>query len=130
MTRVLIVDDDPIVRHLMIQHLTGAGYFVLEAASPKEALQVANSYKDAIHLAIIDHTLADRSGLDVAMDIATIHRSVRILLISGYLEGDVLSELGGHGVKMAFLQKPFTRNILLAKVHEVLHGSNSKTMEM
>jgi two-component system cell cycle sensor histidine kinase/response regulator CckA len=134
MNTVLIVDDEPVIRSLIVRYLTKSGYFVLEAATSNEARQVADSFDEEIDLAIVDHTLADRreshTGLEVALAIAKSHRSVQILLISGYAEEQVLSRLESDAVKVAFLQKPFTCDILLAKVQELLRGSQARTTGM
>src|ERR1041384_1951696 len=59
---ILVVDDEPAMRHVMIRTLTVAGYFVLEASSGAEAMELARSFPSAIHLAIIDQTLGDSNG--------------------------------------------------------------------
>src|SRR5512133_1097263 len=93
MKTILIVDDEPVVRSLLVLYVTAAGYRALEAATGAEAIRLVNSFADDIHLAIIDQTLEDRKGSEVGAELTAIRPGTRTLLISGALEGEVTSGL-------------------------------------
>jgi len=118
---VLVVDDEPVVRNLLIRSISAAGYYVLEAASGAEATQLAQSFPGPIHLAIIDHILENRRrGMDVAAEIAAIQPGIRLLLISGMLEEDALNGLSQANFRLEFLQKPFSTRTLLDRIRQML----------
>ena len=120
MKTILIVDDDPVLRRLLVLYITAAGYRALEAATGAEAMRLMNLLADDIDLAIIDHTLEDRKGSEVAAAITAIRADIRTLLISGALESDVTSELALNQPIAPVLQKPFSRQVLLEKIRQVL----------
>jgi two-component system, cell cycle sensor histidine kinase and response regulator CckA len=116
---ILVVDDEPSMRNVMIRMITVAGYFVLEAANSAEAMQLVRSFSEPIHLAIIDQTLDDGKGIDVANEIIAMRPDVRVLLVSGYfLTGE---NIGG----VPCLQKPFARQVLYEKIRQLLAPANS-----
>jgi DNA-binding NtrC family response regulator len=120
--RVLVVDDDPVVRHLLVRYLTGANYFVFEAANATEAVQIA--LNNEIHLAIIDQTLGDRKGLHVAAEILGLHPHVAFVIISGYPQEYFASQGQFSMPNIVFLQKPFLPAHLVETVRDVLRGSS------
>jgi DNA-binding response OmpR family regulator len=115
---ILVVDDEPAMRHVMIRTLTHAGYSVLEASSGAEALALTRSFPSAIHLAIIDQTLGDSNGVAVAGQILESRHGIRVLLISGYL----VDEDTFQGFPC--LHKPFTIRVLREKIRQLLAPSN------
>ena len=120
MKTILIVDDEPVLRSLLVIYVTAAGYRALEAATGAEALRVANSFTDHIHLAIIDQTLEDRKGSELGAELRAIRPGTRTLLISGALEDEVTSGLPNEEPTPSFLQKPFSCQVLIDKVRQVL----------
>ena len=122
---VLVVDDEPVVRDFLLRSIGSAGYNVLEAASSDEAMELAQSFHEPIDLLIIDHLLEDRKrGVDVAAEIAAVKPDIRVLLISGNAQEDVLSEVRTD-LMVDFLQKPFTHQVLNEKVRRMLDRRNT-----
>jgi len=119
---ILVVDDEPAMRHVMIRTLTSAGYFVLEASSGAEAMELARSFPSAIHLAIVDQTLGDSNGAAVAGQILEARNGIRVLLISGYL----MNQPTFQGFPC--LQKPFKLRVLHEKIRELLAPSKSNLL--
>src|SRR5690606_21826390 len=80
MPRVLVIDDDPIIRHLIVAALEGAGYQVLEASSGREgAMLFRHCPTDVV---ITDLVMPDDSlGMVLAMRQA--HPALPFVLISG-----------------------------------------------
>jgi two-component system response regulator ResD len=118
MRKVLVVDDDPVMRHLLVQYLTAAKYVAFEAVNGTEAVRIA--IETEIHLAIIEQTLGEKNeGLNVAGAISAVRPCVRCLLLSGHSQPR--SGLADRTMsKIVFLQKPFFADGLVAAVRDVL----------
>jgi len=118
MRNVLVVDDDPVMRHLLVQYLTAANYVAFEAANGTEAVRIA--IDTDIHLAVVDQNLGEKNeGLNVAAAISAVRPCVRCLLLSGHSQPG--SGFGDGTISnIAFLQKPFVADSLVAAVREVL----------
>jgi two-component system cell cycle sensor histidine kinase/response regulator CckA len=106
--------------------LRTAGYTVLEAPDPKEALAVAARSQRPIQLLITDVVLPGQSGPATAVQIRKAQPDVRVLLMSGYAEqrpdGNVAIEPG-----TPFLHKPFTIDALLRMVRVALAQRESSS---
>jgi PAS domain S-box-containing protein len=118
---LLLVEDEGSVRELLRELLESAGYSVLEASRPAEALELARAHSGPIQLLITDVVMPEMTGPDLAHRVAEIRPGLRMLFLSGYTEG-VVADKGLIGEGAHFLQKPFTTDALEAKVREVLDG--------
>jgi len=121
---VLLVEDDAAVRALSGRALAEAGYRVLVAATPAEAVEVSASTPDPIHLLVTDVVMAGMSGMALASAIAAQRPETKILYVSGYTENTIVR----HGVLepgVHFLSKPFTPSKLCERVRAVLDGGSS-----
>jgi CheY-like chemotaxis protein len=78
---ILIADDDPTLRAIGAELLSGEGYRVLEAADGDEALQVIEA--EPIDLLILDMLMPNKDGLETIMELRRRDSAVRILAISG-----------------------------------------------
>jgi PAS domain S-box-containing protein len=116
---VLIVEDEDGVRELTRQILSRAGYQVLLAAEPGEALALFNEHAEEITLLLTDVVLQNMSGRELAQRIEGKSTKIRVLYMSGYTDDAVLHN-GVLNAGAQFLQKPFTTETLLRKVQEVL----------
>jgi PAS domain S-box-containing protein len=123
---VLVVDDEPEVRALVIEVLEDLGYTVLQAGNGTEALNVLKT--DAhVDLLVTDVGLPGMNGRQVA-DAARAHRpGLTVLFITGYAENAVLSH--GHlDPGMHVLTKPFAVQALASRVEslmvEAIRGSS------
>ncbi len=120
---ILLVEDDPGVRSLASRMLGGLGYHVVATASAAEALAVIHARSGGpLDLLFTDLVLPGRSGRELAEALVTEGAVNQVLFTSGYTEDVVLR----HGVLaggIAFLPKPYTRDLLARKVREVLDAS-------
>jgi len=115
---LLLTEDDYAVRSLARSVLEMYGYNVLEAASGREAIEIATRVP-GIGLLITDVVMPQMSGREVASEVREIVPQIRVLYLSGYAENAIIH----HGVLdegVAFLAKPFTPEGLARKVREAL----------
>jgi two-component system, cell cycle sensor histidine kinase and response regulator CckA len=121
---VLVVEDDPHVRDLIVRIVRAHNYIVLEAGEIDTALTLARQHLDAIHMLVADLGLPGMNGAALAEAVREIIPSVKVLLISGYAEY-TLSTQDGLLAGTAFLPKPFSAAALAAKLHEALSSQRS-----
>jgi signal transduction histidine kinase len=116
---ILVVDDEPGVRELVRVILEEHGYTVLEAGCGEEALQVCQRYAGSIHLLLSDVVMPGLIGAPLVERVRALRPAVKVLFMSGYTD-DVIGDRGMLGPGVLFLQKPFTPEVLIEKVHEAL----------
>ncbi len=118
---ILLVEDEAAVRSLVRAALIAKGYNLLEADLPTEAIRIAEQHAAPIHLMLTDIVMPRLSGKELADKMASLHPETKVLFMSGYTDNTVVL----HGVleaDTAFLQKPFTPEVLARKVREVLEA--------
>ncbi len=120
---ILLVDDDPAIRKLMLGMLEGQGYKLLEARNGKEGVQIATEYQHPIHLLVTDVVMPHASGFDLVRDLAASHPEAKVLYLSGYADDSVAVRGGLKESGEAFLLKPFTREALAQKIRDLLGDS-------
>jgi two-component system cell cycle sensor histidine kinase/response regulator CckA len=117
---LLVVEDEPSLRHLACGVLEAQGYEVLTATNGQDALQVAREHKGSpIRLVITDVIMPQMGGKVMAEWLKTIYPNLRILFTSGYTDDAIVQ----HGVLepgIAFLPKPYTPVALACKVRAML----------
>jgi len=119
---LLLAEDEPGIRNLLVRVLTASGYTVLAAAGGEQATELARGHALPIHLLVTDVVMAGMHGPDLARHVAELHPEAAVLFLSGYTDEAVVQ----HGVdtgRAAFLQKPFTHHEFLAKVRDVLNAA-------
>jgi PAS domain S-box-containing protein len=116
---VLLVEDEIAVRVLVRRVLDRAGYRVFEAASGPDALALLERINTPIDILLTDVVMPGMSGRVLADQLCARIPSLRVLFMSGYTDEAIVH----HGVLdpgVAFLEKPFTPDILLLRLREVL----------
>lgn len=113
---VLVVDDQRIVRELTARMLRRSGYTVLSAANASEALSLEAEHRGSLELLLTDVLLPERSGHELAAELATRRPGLRVLFVSGSRQ----QENAPDGVPSDFVGKPFTAEELLRRVAELL----------
>ena len=117
--RVLIVEDDPVVRRLLRLRLHKAGLCVLSVPSGEEAVALSKEDTEPIHLVVTDGVMPGMDGFDVARYFAQCEPPVRVVLVSGYLNHFVSRTDMPPNIS-AFFGKPFSTNELVAKILELV----------
>jgi PAS domain S-box-containing protein len=125
-TVVLLVEDEPQVRRLGAKILGDAGYTVLVAGDPREALDIAHGHVGDIHLLLTDVVMPHMSGRQLAEKVTAARPETRVIYVSGYTENTVVHR-GEVDEGVNFLSKPITPNRLLAMVARVLDDPRPRT---
>ena len=116
---LLLVDSEEDLRNAATEYLKACGYRVLTAGDGKEAVEISDRHDGAISLLISDIVMPKLSGRGLVEHVRKTRPDTSVLLISGYTDDAVLR----HGISLdpsCFLQKPFTFQILGAKVRGIL----------
>ena len=116
---ILVVEDDTPVREIARRALEDAGYQVLEAGTGDEALEVVARTTDRIAMVLTDVVMPGMSGPEFARRIVEVAPGTRVLLMSGYPDG----EIGRRGLlapDASFIQKPFTPEALVRTVRRTI----------
>jgi len=116
---VLMVEDDPDTLKMGTAMLQRLGYAVLPAATPREGIGIARHHDGRIDVLITDVIMPQMNGKELTQEILAIHPDLGVIYMSGYT-ADVIAHHGILDEGIHFLQKPFTRKDLAAKLSEVL----------
>ncbi|HEX5855033.1 MAG TPA: ATP-binding protein, partial [Thermoanaerobaculia bacterium] len=122
---ILVVEDEVSIRTLARKVLESVGYRVVEAKSGPEALELVRRSGDPIHLLLTDLVMPEMAGTELASRLLESRPELRILYMSGYSDDAVVR----HGLldhRHHFLPKPFTPQVLLRKVREVLEAPEER----
>ncbi|MBI5832193.1 MAG: PAS domain S-box protein [Armatimonadetes bacterium] len=121
---ILLVEDESAILRVSRRILTAAGYQVLAAGSPNEALRLAHACGGAVDLLITDVIMPEMSGRELAELMVALNPELAVIFMSGYT-ADVIARHGVLEDGVHFLQKPFSRAALLGKVRESLEPAES-----
>ena len=117
---LLLVEDEPSVRHLASNVLQAQGYNVLRANNGEDGLRVAREYKQPLPLVITDVMMPHMGGKEMAEALQAIHPSVKVLFTSGYTD----EKLARVGVGAnCFIPKPYHPAQLTDAIRSVLDGT-------
>ena len=116
---VLVIDDTPAIRTLISRILRAEGYSVSCVEGGAQALAVVKTETFIPQIALIDLTMPEQNGLDVANALQTHLPNLRAGIMSGFDRDDTLRAYGLNTDELAFLAKPFSRNQLLSFVDEL-----------
>ncbi|MCX5770728.1 MAG: response regulator [Candidatus Hydrogenedentes bacterium] len=118
---ILVVEDETSVRKLACNILKSHGYDVIEAGSSPDALRLAEAHGGPIDLLLTDVVMPQMNGRELYRQIALLRPDLKVLYMSGYTD-DVIAHHGVLDAQIEFLQKPFTVDGLVRKVHQMIAG--------
>jgi len=117
--RILVVEDDDVVRDVVVRHLTQFGYQVRQAADAEQVLAEGLDGLADIDLLLTDVVMPGMDSHTLAERVQLAHPGMRVLFMSGYTD----DRLQTHRVDTAgtrLLTKPFTQQQLVREVRDVL----------
>ena len=115
---VLVVEDDALVRGVVVRELRLQGYHVAEAADGATALERIEQTTAPFDVVITDLAMPRMDGRELAARIAALRADLPVLFMSGHPDEDTRRELAD--AEQPYLQKPFTAEELLRRVAEIL----------
>lgn len=116
---ILVVEDEEALLRLATRILRSAGYTVLVAANGEEARRMLEGDHPRVDLMLTDVVLPGISGPQLARWLARTHPETRVVFTSGYTD-DALLRYGVFSDRCHFIEKPYTAEELMCKLHEVL----------
>ncbi len=117
--KILIIDDEAIVRTTARASLERAGHSVLLAEDGPQALACFDEHKRDVSLILLDMSMPLMSGPEVLKEIRRLSRDVPVAIMSGYSEHEMAERFEGSKVA-GYIQKPFKANALIAGVNMIL----------
>jgi two-component system, NtrC family, response regulator len=115
--RVLVVDDEPLIRWSVMSTLGDAGYEVIEAANAAEAREQA-ARAGTLEFALLDVRLPDSDGLTLMRAIHEMHPNCRFLMMTAFRTPELTDDADADDVPV--LDKPFSLPDLVQHVARLL----------
>ncbi len=115
--RILVLDDDPMIRRLVRDKLDRAGFAVLTAASGQEALDVISRH-GLPHLAIVDIMMPGMDGFEFCRSVQE-YVDLPVIMLTAVDEEETVIQSIEHFAE-DYIIKPFSPRELVARVHRIL----------
>ncbi|NHJ04409.1 MAG: response regulator [Candidatus Heimdallarchaeota archaeon] len=116
MCKILIAEDDPLIRNLFKEILKSKGYDIIVAVDGEDAIKVYTELKEKPDIIVLDFKMPKKDGLEVSKEILQRDPSSNILMITGDPRVDQ-NELLNHGVK--YKEKPVKMDDFLREIHNI-----------
>jgi CheY-like chemotaxis protein len=116
---VLVVDDEDQVRSVLVAMLKVCGFTADAESDGAAAVERFRANPAAYDVMLLDLLMPGMNGEQTLRAVRAIRPDIRVLIVSGYSEGDILGRIGG-GRSVGFLAKPFTRSALAERLRELL----------
>lgn len=116
--RILIVDDEPAIRSVIVAFLEGDDFVCLESESLQDAMEIIQKEK-SLDAVILDFWLKDENALPVLKELRAIEPNLPIVVMSGGGSGasiEITHLLAAAVGEFRFLQKPFTKADLMEAI--------------
>jgi len=116
---ILVVEDEDVVRRVVVKRLSGAGYTVLEASDPQKALQLNQELGSTIDLVVTDVVMPGMNGRELISRIQALRPDIAVLYMSAYPES-IIAHRGILDPGIHFIEKSAIHRDLVRKVGELL----------
>ncbi|MGE5254508.1 MAG: sigma-54-dependent transcriptional regulator, partial [Planctomycetaceae bacterium] len=121
--KILVVDDERLIRQSLEKGLAGQGYTVFSAEDGKTALRLAE--EESPELIVLDLRLPDLSGIEVLKGLRELEKDMPVLVITAYGSIDTAIQAIRSGA-YDYITKPFDLEALLLSVNQALDASRLK----
>jgi hypothetical protein len=125
---ILVVEDEASVRKLAISVLERQGYGVLAAEGPGQAEAIAAEHPGPIDLLLTDVVMPGGNGVDLAARLSALRPSMKVLMMTGYAQ-ETIADQGGLKDGIVLIEKPFSPNLLLARVRMAIDAEARSTVD-
>lgn len=124
MLRLLLIDDDDLLREVLAKSLTHAGYTVLQAADGRQGLELTR--KEPIDLVITDLVMPGQEGVETILILRREQPKLPIIAISGGVSNAQLYlDIAGKIGAKRLLPKPFSPQELIEQIEQVMAETRS-----
>ena len=120
--KVLIIDDEPLVRRTLIRILDKTEYITIGAESGEVGLRLLHESND-FDLIVLDMLMPDRNGREVFADLQVDFSHIPVILSSGFIPEGVVDELKTQGLA-GILHKPYKPKDLISLIEQILETSH------
>jgi signal transduction histidine kinase/ActR/RegA family two-component response regulator len=121
-SHIMVVEDDPDVRRVIVECLSLIGYKVTEAANGTEALTALQTVRP--DLLVCDYAMPDMTGAEVISEARKLLGDIPVILATGYADMAAVERLAG---KPKILRKPFDIAQLGDAVSQVLEAAQDRS---
>ena len=116
---VLVVEDDTLIRMILVEDLTDAGYDVREAATGDDAMAMLKTLDCPLKIMVTDiHMPGQQDGLALGMHVRQHYPDVPVIYMTG--RPDALQSLTTLGDKQALIRKPFETDEVVERIEVML----------
>jgi DNA-binding NtrC family response regulator len=116
-SKILVADDEKLVRWSIAQALTKEGYEVVMAASGRETVDLAS--QEVFDLIITDLKMSDVDGLEVLKNLRQVQVNSKVIVITAYATESLARDSLEMGASL-FISKPFDLNYMKEVVNRIL----------
>ena len=116
---IMVIDDETHIVNMVKQILAEQGYHIISATNPREALILSDQYAKPIDMLLTDIIMPELNGPDLVRMMRQKRPTLKVLYMSGYAN-NAATQIGVLKPNTAFLQKPFTSEILTHNIRKVL----------
>ena len=120
--RILVVDDEPLIRWSIAEALTDCGYAVVEAGTGRAAIQETVGASRPFGVIVLDLRLPDSDNLSLLTRLQSLAPGARIILMTAHGTGEVADEARALGA-FGFVNKPFEMSAMASLVTEASRAS-------
>ena len=124
MPRVLVVDDEPLIRWSLAETLAEGGYGVVEAGDGQGAIDAMLNAGDGIDVVMLDYRLPDSNGLEVLARIRVLSPRTRVVLMTAYGTPEVVAEAFRLGA-VSVVDKPIEMQDIAGLIARACGGAPS-----
>jgi two-component system, cell cycle sensor histidine kinase and response regulator CckA len=118
---VIVAEDEDVARRLVSRLLESQGYRILEARDGGEALRMAREAGPHLRLVVTDVVMPGMDGWELGRRLAVDCPGVQVLYLSAYPRSDIFNR-GAPDESVPFLEKPFSSEVFLERVRNLIEG--------
>jgi PAS domain S-box-containing protein len=122
---VLVVEDEPVIKKLMIEILEGLGYDVIGADDGQAALDLPRDRLAEVDILVTDVVMPGIGGRELSERLSAVYPSLRVLFVTGYTDDEIVRR-GFFEGSVPLLRKPFHADDLGREVRAVLDSEEGK----
>lgn len=119
--KILSIDDSRSVHAFLDRCLTGTTYHLVHALSAKDGMTILKAEVNQINLILLDWEMPEQNGPEAFLEIRNITQTIPVIMITSKNRPAEIQEMLDRGIT-EYVMKPFTPDILIAKIETVLEG--------